>query len=255
MALSYDDLKMNGMLKAAQISFSCPATSICSCSDSTTHGPAMRNRGRFSPTSNPHRFMSEIAYATSCARVRGVSLCAARCRSSAALTKAMNSGWPRRGFDVNSGWYWQPKNHGWSSSSIISHRSPAIGALGARADDQAGRLEARQVMIVDFVAVTVPLGDRRRPVDAVRERCRARPRRAAHRAASCRRDRTARCAARSCRRDSAIRSPARRPDAACRASNSVLLASASPAAWRACSITASCMPRQMPRYGMLFSRA
>ena len=30
-ALSYDDLKMNGMPSAAQISFSSPATSICSC--------------------------------------------------------------------------------------------------------------------------------------------------------------------------------------------------------------------------------
>src|SRR2546430_2369388 len=33
------------------------ATSICNCSDSTTHGPAMRNRGRCNPTSKPQRFM------------------------------------------------------------------------------------------------------------------------------------------------------------------------------------------------------
>ena len=38
-------LKMNGMPSAEVISFSCPATSICSCSDSTTHGPAIRKNG------------------------------------------------------------------------------------------------------------------------------------------------------------------------------------------------------------------
>ena len=37
--------------------------------------------------------------------------------------------------------------------------------------------------------------------------------------------------------------------------NSVLLASVRPATWRAYSTTASCMPRQMPRNGTLFSRA
>src|ERR1700682_3285341 len=57
LALSYDDLKMNGTFSRAQISFRRPATSICNCSDSTTHGPAMRNRGRCNPTSKPQRFM------------------------------------------------------------------------------------------------------------------------------------------------------------------------------------------------------
>src|SRR6478735_3236613 len=48
---------MNGTPSLAAISLSLPATSICSCSDSTTHGPAMRNSGRSTPTSNPHSFM------------------------------------------------------------------------------------------------------------------------------------------------------------------------------------------------------
>ena len=39
LALSYDDLKMNGIPSSAQMAFNCPATSIWSCSDSTTHGP------------------------------------------------------------------------------------------------------------------------------------------------------------------------------------------------------------------------
>ena len=60
-ALSYDDLKMNGMPTPAQISFNRPATSICSWRDSTTHGPAIRNSGRSSPTSKPHRFIGRAS--------------------------------------------------------------------------------------------------------------------------------------------------------------------------------------------------
>src|SRR5262252_8720805 len=49
---------MNGMPSAVVISFRRPATSICSCSDSTTQGPAIRNSGRLSPTSKPHSFIA-----------------------------------------------------------------------------------------------------------------------------------------------------------------------------------------------------
>src|SRR4249919_610790 len=59
LALSYDDLKMKGTPNRAQISFSLPATSICNCSDSTTHGPAIRNRGRSNPASNPHKSIGQ----------------------------------------------------------------------------------------------------------------------------------------------------------------------------------------------------
>src|SRR5204863_5169562 len=48
------------------------------------------------------------------------------CCSIAALMNDVNSGWPSRGVEVNSGWYWQPKNHGWSASSAISVRSSAL---------------------------------------------------------------------------------------------------------------------------------
>ena len=44
------------------------------------------------------------------------------------------------------------------------------GALGPCADHQPGRLETRQVVIVDFVAMSVALGNCRRSVDPVRER-------------------------------------------------------------------------------------
>ena len=57
LALSYELLKMNGMPSSAVISFSFPATSICSCSLSTTQGPAMRKNGLSSPASKPHSFI------------------------------------------------------------------------------------------------------------------------------------------------------------------------------------------------------
>ena len=68
----------------------------------------------------------------------------AQLRASAARTKLTNSGCPRRGLDVNSGWNWQPKNHGWSASSIISHRSPAASLFAhapttSPADSRRGR--------------------------------------------------------------------------------------------------------------------
>src|SRR5690349_16872099 len=49
---------MNGMPSAEVISLSCPATSIWSCSDSTTQGPAIKKKGLERPTSKPQSFMS-----------------------------------------------------------------------------------------------------------------------------------------------------------------------------------------------------
>src|SRR6478609_2653922 len=49
---------MKGMPSEEVISFSWPATSICSCSLSTTQGPEIRKNGWSRPTSNPQSFMS-----------------------------------------------------------------------------------------------------------------------------------------------------------------------------------------------------
>src|SRR6185369_5432620 len=49
---------MNGMPRLEVISLSVPAVSICSCSDSTTQGPAMRKKGWSSPTEKLHSFIS-----------------------------------------------------------------------------------------------------------------------------------------------------------------------------------------------------
>ncbi len=56
-ALSKLDLKMKLMPRRPVISFSLPATSSCSCIDSMTQGPAIRNSGWSRPASKPQSFM------------------------------------------------------------------------------------------------------------------------------------------------------------------------------------------------------
>ena len=87
---------------------------------------------------------ASMRYATSLATARGAASFARCCCSSAAFTKLMKSGWPRRGLDVNSGWNWQPKNHGWLGSSIISTKSPAVALLArAPTDSPAASMRGR----------------------------------------------------------------------------------------------------------------
>ncbi len=107
LALSKLDLKMKLMPRRDVISFSWPATSSCSCSDSITHGPAIRNSGWSRPTSNPHSFMPTAPRWSTVFEQAPPALC-----SRAARTKPMNSGCPLRGVDRNSGCAWQPRNHG-----------------------------------------------------------------------------------------------------------------------------------------------
>ena len=47
------------------------------------------------------------------------------CCASAAATKPRNRGWGRSGRLLNSGWNWQPTNHGWSAISTISTKRPS----------------------------------------------------------------------------------------------------------------------------------
>ena len=56
--------------------------------------------------------------------------CAAR-SGGAVDEAALKSGWPSRGVEVNSGWNWQPKNHGWPGSSTISGRSLGVASWPA----------------------------------------------------------------------------------------------------------------------------
>ena len=118
---------------------------------------------------------------------------------------------------------------------------------------QARRLEPLAVPGVDLVAVAVALGDVRRAVDPRRCGCPRRARPDRRRAAWCRRDRRpAGAAPARCR--ASTRSSGRRPARAW-APNSVELASLMPTRLRAASRHAICMPKQMPKYGTLRSRA
>src|SRR6266851_4231255 len=167
LALSYDDLKMNGTFSRAQISLSWPATSICNCSDSTTHGPAMRNRGRCNPTSKPQRFMrSGDELRSRPHRIADRDSPALESRIDESDKQRMAAAWIRSEFGMELA----AEEPGMAGE--LDHLAQISGscALGPSADRQSGRLETRQVVIVDFVAMPVALGDRGRAVDPVRER-------------------------------------------------------------------------------------
>ena len=100
--------------------------------------------------------------------------------------KLLNSGCPPRGVDVNSGWNWQPTNQGWSGSSISSQSDSAF-VRAATFSPTASSL--RQVVVVDLVAVAVPLVDDVALVDPMHQRARNHVRRLraeTHRAAEVR---------------------------------------------------------------------
>src|ERR1700686_411252 len=166
LALSYDDLKMNGTFSRAQISFRRPATSICNCSDSTTHGPAMRNSGRCNPTSKPQRFMrSGDELRARSPRIGDRDSPALECRVDECDKQRMAAAWIGSEFGMELA----AEEPGMAGELDHLAQISGGGTLGPGTDRQPGRLEARQVMIVDFVAVPVALGDRRRAVDSVRE--------------------------------------------------------------------------------------
>src|SRR5438552_207841 len=168
LALSYEDLKMNGTRKLAQVSLSRPATSIWSCSDSTTQGPAMRNRGRSRPASNPQRFIGQLRDEL---RPRARRLAARLARSG---ERRVDVGDEKR--------VAAPRVRGELGVILAAEEPRMVGeldhlaqvagqrALGPRADDQTGGFEPREIMVVYFVTVAMALGPGRCAVDAVRER-------------------------------------------------------------------------------------
>ena len=144
-------------------------------------------------------------------------------RCSAAPTKSRNSGWALVGFDLNSGWNCTARNHGWSGSSTISTSVPSGLHAGG---DQAVLLERLAVVVVELVAVAVPLADLIHAVGLAGQAGRAPARRARPPAASCRpAGSTGRCSSISAITGWSVV-----------LSNSVLLASSSPSTLRANSI-------------------
>jgi hypothetical protein len=104
-------------------------------------------------------------------------------RSSAAATNDTNSGCGRNGVDANSGWNWQPRNHGWSATSTISTSCPS----GDAPDSTRPALrEPLAILGVELVAVAVALGDVGARVRLERARARLAARTATRRAASSR---------------------------------------------------------------------
>src|SRR5438105_24531 len=167
LALSYDDLKMSGIFSRAQISFRRPATSICNCSDSTTHGPAMRNRGRCNPTSKPQRFMrSGDELRARSYRIGDRDSPALECRVDECDKQRMAAAWIRSEFGMELA----AEEPGMARELDHLAQISGGGALGPGANREPGRLEARQVMIVDFIAMPVSLGNGRRAIDPVRKR-------------------------------------------------------------------------------------
>ena len=76
--------------------------------------------------------------------------------------KLANSGCGSKGRDFSSGWNCTPMNQGWSGSSMISGSRPS----GDRpAEAHAGLLQLLAILGVDLVAVAVALGDLRLAVD------------------------------------------------------------------------------------------
>ena len=76
--------------------------------------------------------------------------------STAALMKALNSGWPSQGVDLNSGWNCTPMNQGARCGS--SDDFGQVLALRQGRNHQARLAQLVQVVHVGFVAVAVALG-------------------------------------------------------------------------------------------------
>ncbi|MDR6152681.1 hypothetical protein QF021_000770 [Acidovorax delafieldii] len=82
--------------------------------------------------------------------------------------KALNSGWPFQGVDLNSGWNCTPMNQGVDVLRQL-HDFGELLALRERRDHEAGLAQLVQVVHVGFIAVAMALGDHI-AVDAVRQR-------------------------------------------------------------------------------------
>src|SRR5689334_860459 len=152
-ALSKLLLKMNGMPSAEVISFSWPATSICSCSDSTTQGPEIRKKGLFSPTSNPQSFISGHCFQGLAGLLRTAGLV-----FDGGMDEGVEERMPVPGRRLELGVELHAHEPGVHAARQL-HDFREVLALRQRGDDQAGRAQLVQVLHVGFVAVAMALGD------------------------------------------------------------------------------------------------
>ena len=232
---------MNGTPSAAVISFSVPATSICSCSDSTTHGPAIRNRGCSSPASKPQSFM-RTALAVCRPRLAGARLVRER-GADERLEERMAA--PRRrlelGVELDAD---EPRVHARAAARSIS---VSFSRCVIAEITRPASVQPVEVLLVGLVAVAVPLGHAR----CRRSRCASVPGLTSELCAPRRivppRSECAVALLDACRRGRPIRRSARSPGARRGDRTRCCWRPARPAMWRAYSIVATCMPRQMPR--------
>src|SRR5580765_6726876 len=156
-ALSKLLLKMTGMPSAELISFSWPATSICNCSDSITHGPAIRKNGRVMPTSKPQSFIGAPSARGSCRDLLDRLGLAARLMIQRRLDEAgeQRVAVPGRALELG------VELHADEPWVLLFRQLDDLGqllALRDRRDQQPGLLEALEVALVRLVAVAVALG-------------------------------------------------------------------------------------------------
>src|SRR5260221_2760303 len=148
---------MNGTSSSLQISFSVDAVSSAIWRDSTTHGPAIRNKGLSRPTSKPQSFMLS-------SRDRGLGLAGLVLQSGLDERgkQRVAAARGRREFRVELAAD-EPRMR-----RQLDHLAQLL-ALGDAGNAQALVLQALQVLVVDLVPVSVALVDHVRAVDLARE--------------------------------------------------------------------------------------
>src|SRR6476661_3125476 len=132
---------MNGTSSSLQISFRVDAVSSAIWSDSTTHGPAIRNKGLSRPASKPQSFMRS-------SRNRGLGLAGLVLQSGLDERgkKRMAAAGRRSEFRMKLAAD-QPRVR-----RQLDHLAQLL-ALGEAGDAQALVLQSLHVLVVDFVAV------------------------------------------------------------------------------------------------------
>src|SRR5437660_10813543 len=148
---------MNGTSSSLQISFSVDAVSSAIWRDSTTHGPAIRNKGLSRPTSKPQSFMlssrdrglglAGLVLQSGFDERRKQRMAAAGRRSEFGMELAADEPGMRRQLD---------------------HLAQLL-ALGEAGNAQALVLQSLHVLVVDLIAVAVALVDHVRAVDLARK--------------------------------------------------------------------------------------
>ena len=137
LALSKLLLKMKGMPSAEVISLSVPAVSICSCSDSTTQGPAIRKKGWSSPTVETTELHATTFSATALPRLAGRLM----------LERGLDEGIEQRMAVPGRGLEFRVELHAHEPGVHVLRQLDDLGqvlALGQRRDHQAGACAARR---------------------------------------------------------------------------------------------------------------